>query len=144
MQRLKATPLPLSFFKYLWSIFEPTGEMKIFLCEYNNKAIAGVLRFIHKRVMYSWGAAFLREYAYQRPLDLLVWHTIKWSVDNGIYLLDLGSTPNNPSSTHYIFKKSWGGEKKILYNYHIILQPNKMKLYRLGNKLANEIKNIFP
>jgi len=31
-----------------------------------------------------------------------------------------------------------------LYNYHIILQPNKMKLYRLGNKLANEIKNIFP
>ena len=143
MKRLKASPLPLSFLKNLWNVFEPKGEIKIFLAEYNHKAIAGVLRFIYKKVMYSWGAAFLKEYVYLRPLDLLVWHAIEWSVDHGIGLLDLGSTPNNPSESHFIFKKSWGGQKRILYNYHIILQPSKMKLYKFGNKLVGNIKNIL-
>lgn len=145
MQRLRArsSALPFQFFKYLWDVFKTEGELKIFLAEYDNKVIAGVLIFVYKNVMYLWGAVSLSEYWNLRPMDLLYWQIIEWGVEHNFKLLDFGATSNNPSSGNYVFKRRWGGEKRILYNYHILLQPNRWKLYKSGTKLVGKIKNIF-
>ena len=143
MQRLGISPLPFQFFKHLWDTFKPNGELKIFLAEYDHKVIAGVLRFVYKQVVYAWGAVSLSEYWNVRPMDLLEWHTIEWGVEHNLKLFDFCATPNDPSSGLYRFKESWGGEKRILYNYHILLQPNRWKLYKFGNKLVNKVKNLI-
>lgn len=143
MQRLGGSPLPFQFFKYLWDVFKPKGEMKIFLAEYDHKVIAGVLRFVYKQVIYARGAVSLSEYWNLRPMDLLEWHSIEWGVEHNLKLFDFCATPNDPSSGLHRFKESWGGEKKVLYNYHILLQPNRLKFYKYGIKLVGKIKNVF-
>ena len=143
IHRLKSSPLPFQFFKYLWNVFKPKGEMKIFLTEYDNKIIAGALRFFYKKVIYEWGRVSLKEYYNLRPSDLLIWHIIKWGIENDMKLLDFGSTQNDPSSGHYLYKKAWGGEKKTLFNYHIILQPKRMKFYKFIYKSMERIKKSF-
>lgn len=139
MRRLKSSPLPFQFFEYLWNTFESKDEIKIFLAEYNHKVIAGILRFIYKQVMHAAGAVYLREYRNKRPLDLLIWHTIGWGIEHDVKSIDFGGTPNDPSSGHYSFKESWGGKKVTLYNYHILLQPYKYRLYKFANKLVRKI-----
>jgi len=143
MQRLGSSPLPFQFFKYLWDVFKPKGEIKIFLAEYDHKVIAGVLKFVYKQVIYAWGAVSLSEYWNVRPMDLLEWHAIEWGVEHNLKLFDFGATPNDPSSGYHRFKETWGGEKRMLYNYHILLQPNKWKLYKFGNNFVNKVKNLI-
>ena len=116
--------------------------MKIFLAEHDNKVIAGVLRFVHKKVIYAWGAASLSEYWNLKPMDLLDWHSIKWGFEHNFNSFDFGTTSNDPTSGNYIFKESWGGEKKVLYNYDIILQPNKWKVYSFANNLVNILSDL--
>jgi len=141
MNRLKSAPLPYRFFEYVWKVFSPKNEVKIFMAEYNNKPIAGILQFFYKKVCYWAGNVSLEGYWDKRPTDLLLWHSIEWAVANKFELFDMGSTINDPSSGHYFFKKTWGGKKMTLYNYHILLQPSKYRLYKLGNKLVSKIKN---
>jgi CelD/BcsL family acetyltransferase involved in cellulose biosynthesis len=142
MQRLRSSPLPFQFYKYLWDVFMPKGEMKIFLAEYNNQVIAGVLRFMYKKTIHAWGACSLKEYWNKRPIDRLFWHTIKWGIEKNYKIMDLGSTINDPSSGHYYYKNSWGGELKPLYNYNVILQPKKWNLYKSCTRLVNLISKI--
>ena len=143
MNRLKSTPLPYRFFEHIWKIFNPRNEVKIFIAEYNNKPVAGILQFIYKNVCYWTGNVSFEKYWDKRPTDLLLWHSIEWAVENNLKLFDMGSTINDPSSGHYFFKKTWGGKKMTLYNYHILLQPRKWKLYKFSNNLLRKIKSVF-
>lgn len=139
MSRLKSVPLPYRYFEYVWKVFSPKNEVKIFMAEYNNKLIAGILQLFYKKVCHWGGNVSLEEYWNKRPTDLLLWHSIEWAVANNLELFDMGSTINDPSSGHYFFKKSWGGTKMTLYNYHILLQPNKWKLYKFVAKFVNKL-----
>jgi len=139
MSRLKIVPLPYRFFEYMWKVFSPKNEVKIFMAEYNNKLIAGILQLFYKKVCHWGGNVSLEEYWDKRPTDLLLWHSIEWAVENNLELFDMGSTANDPSSGHYFFKKTWGGKKMTLYNYHIILQPKKWKLYKFVAKFVNKL-----
>jgi len=141
MSRLKNVPLPYRFFEYMWKVFSPKNEVKIFMAEYNNKLIAGILQLFYKKVCHWGGNVSLEEYWDKRPTDLLLWHSIEWAVANKFELFDMGSTINDLSSGHYFYKETWGGRKMTLYNYHILLQPSKYRLYKLGNKLMSKIKN---
>jgi predicted N-acyltransferase len=143
MSRLKSTPLPYRFFNCVWNTFVLKDQAKIFITEYENKAIGGILLLLHKDICHAWSCGSLYEYTDKRPLDLLIWNSIKWAHDQGYNIYDLGGTINDPSSGLYFYKKTWGGEKKDLYNYHIILQPQRWKLFSLGNALVKKIKKII-
>ena len=143
MNRLKSNPLPYRFFEHIWKMFNPRNEVKIFMAEYNNKPVAGILQFIYKNVCYWTGNVSFEKYWDKRPTDVLLWHSIEWAVANDLELFDMGSTVDDPSSGHYFFKKTWGGTKMTLYNYHILLQPNRWKFYKSGIKLVGKIKNVF-
>lgn len=143
MTQKRTTPLPYHLFHYIWDVFIPRNEAKIFVANYYNKPVGGILIFIYNGICHAWAWGSLKEYNDKRPIDLLLWHSIKWSFENNLKIFDLGNTDNDPSSGNYFFKRSWGGKKMALYTYHIILQPNKWKLYRFGNKIVSIIKNNF-
>jgi len=140
MTRLGTIPLPFSLLDHIWNVFIPKDEAKIFIAEYNNKPMGAILLFIYKGVCHAWTGGSLDMYQDKRPMDVLLWHSIKWATTSGLELFDLGSTPNNPSSGHYFFKESWGGKKVTLYNYHILLQPMKLKFARFGKKILSNIE----
>jgi lipid II:glycine glycyltransferase (peptidoglycan interpeptide bridge formation enzyme) len=143
MSRLKNTPLPYRFFDFVWNAFVIKDEAQIFIAEYENKVIGGILLLLHKDICHAWSCGSLYEYTDKRPLDLLIWDSIKWAHDQEYNIFDLGGTINDPSSGLYFYKKTWGGEKKDLYNHHIILQPKRWKFYSLCNALVKKIKKII-
>jgi lipid II:glycine glycyltransferase (peptidoglycan interpeptide bridge formation enzyme) len=142
MNRLRSNPLPYDFFKHVWAVFNPKKEMKIFMACYNGRPIGGIMHFIYKKTCHWSGNVSLEQYQIKRPTDLLLWHSIKWSIDNDLSFLDMGSTENDPLSSHYFFKKTWGGEKRTLYTHHIILQPRKYRLLKLGDNSVHKIKHL--
>jgi len=94
------------------------------MAEYNNKPIAGILQFIYKKVCYWTGNVSLEEYWDKRPIDSLIWHSIKWAAENNLRLFDFGSTPNDPKSGHYFHKKTWGVKKSPCIIIILYCSPN--------------------
>jgi len=143
MRRLDSARLPFQFFRYIWDKFVLGNEAKIFMAECNNILIGGIVLLVHKDVCNAWSGGSLYEYEDRRPMDVLIWHSIKWAIENSMKSFDLGTTPNDPSSGHYFHKQTWGGEKMMLYNYHIILQPKLWKFYKLGNEMIKKVRTIL-
>ena len=142
MNRLKSKSLSLNLYNYIWDVFIPKNEAKMFIAEYNNKPIGSIVLFNYKGICHAWSGGSLYEYRDKSPTDLLIWHSIKWASENDIRMFDLGSTVNDVSSGHYYHKKSWGGEKRMLYNCHIAIQPRKLKFYSICNNVYDKIKKI--
>ena len=111
MTELKSAPIPYRLFNHIWNEFIPRNQAKIFVAEYNNKTIVGILLFTYKNVCHWTGNVSLEEYWDKRPTNLLLWRSIEWGVANNLELFDMGATVNDPSSGHYFFKKTWGGKK---------------------------------
>ncbi len=141
LQRLGSNPLPYSFFDYIWGCFIRKKTAKLFLASYNDKPIGGILLFIHKGVCNYWTGGTLNQFNDKRPMDLLIWHSIKWALTENLGSFDLGATYNDPSSGLYLFKKAWGGQKRVLYNYRVLLQPTKWRLLKFTSDLMNRFKN---
>jgi CelD/BcsL family acetyltransferase involved in cellulose biosynthesis len=138
---LRSTPLPYRLFEYIWDEFVPKDEAKIFIAENGNKPVGGVLLLVHKQICHAWSGGSLDQYQDKRPMDVLLWHSIRWAFDRNLEVFDLGSTPSDHSSGHYFFKETWGGKKMSLYNYHILLQPTMWRLYRLAKRLTDNFKD---
>jgi len=140
---LRSTSLPYRLFEYIWNEFVPKNGAKVFIAENDNKPIGAILLLVHKQICHAWSGGSLDQYQDKRPMDVLLWHSIKWAFDRNLEVFDLGSTPSDPSSGHYFFKETWGGKKMSLYNYHILLQPHIWRFYSFGNNAVGKIKKIF-
>ena len=135
MNKLKSKPYSYDVLDYIWDNFILNDEAKMFISEFKHEPIGGLLLFNYKGICHAWSCGVLEKHRDKSPIDLLLWHSIKWAFDNNMNFYDLGSTRNDPSSGHYFHKNSWGGEKKLLFNYHIPIQPKKWYIY-------NFLKNI--
>lgn len=142
MDRLESAPVPFQFFNYIWDTFIPRNEAKIFIAEHKNRPIGGILLLIFGCVCNAWSGGSLYDYQDKRPMDVLISHSIKWAAESNLKSFDFGSTPNDPKSGHYFHKKTWGGQKVTLYNYHIILQPKLWRFYTFGYKLVRKVRSV--
>lgn len=135
MNRLKSIPYPYDVLDYIWDNFILNDEAKMFISESKNEPIGGLLLFHYKGICHGWSCGVLEKHRDKSPMDLLIWHSMKWAFERNLHFYDLGSTRNDPSSGHYFYKNSWGGEKKGLYNYHILIQPKKWHIYNFINNV---------
>lgn len=111
MNRLKIVPLPYSYFEYIWKVFSPKNEAKIFMADYNNKPIAGVFLFFYKKVCHWAGNVSLEEYWDKRPTDLLLWNSIEWAVANKFELFDMGEHYQRPFIWALFLQEKLGRQK---------------------------------
>jgi len=108
--------LPFGFFERLWESFHGAGHMRLSLVEYEGTPINSVIDFPFGSQVYHWKAVSNYEY---RDLDggsLLLWNAIEWAAKEGYDIYNLGRT--REGSGVYMYKKSFGGKKVWLSDYH--------------------------
>lgn len=108
-------PHSFRFFEHLWNAFHP-DDMRLQLVERDGKLINASIEFPFGDTIYGWSGVSDYEH---RDLDggsLNQWKILEWGAENGYGTYALGRTEEG--SGVYTFKKSFGGEKVWLTDYH--------------------------
>ena len=115
-------------------MFKELGpHCQLYLAEFQNKTIAGIVVIKFKgQVLYGYGASD-ENYLLHRPNDLLIWTAIEESCQEGYELFDFGRTLPTERGLS-MFKKKWGTEEKSLEYYYYPHVPKSMTLNRQGTK----------
>ncbi|WP_276260081.1 GNAT family N-acetyltransferase [Haloglomus litoreum] len=109
-------PHTFEFFRVLWDRLHDDGHLRLGLVRHEGDVINGVIdlalgeRVIQKGVVTDFA---------RRDLNggsLIHWKSLEWAAENGYRSYNLGRT--REASGVYIFKKSFGGEKVWIDDYH--------------------------
>jgi len=123
------SPAPsLRFFKRIMREFTPKGFVKLWVAEYDEKIVSGLMFYSFKNMVVPAYVASDDRYNRYMPNNLLYWKAIEWGCENGYQHFDFGRTePNNESLLK--FKSKWGTNNyKIPYYYH----PKKPELISMS------------
>lgn len=114
-QRFGSPPHSFRFFRQLWTEFE--DELSIDLAFHDDTLVNGGIVFQLADRCFDWSRVAHRDYRDLQGGSLLLWNAIERACDDeSVSRFTLGRTRNG--SGVYMFKKSWGGEKTWLDDYH--------------------------
>lgn len=126
------------YFEEMWDLLAPSGFLKLFMADYENRPIAGTLAFLFgDKAWYIYGASSNRDRRVM-PNYLLQWTMIKWAKEKDCNLYDFrGVSGNlaedNPLYGLYRFKKGFNGIfTEFVGEYDLVFLPF---YYRLWNTL---------
>jgi len=123
------SPTPsLRFFMKIMHEFEPRGLVRLWVAEYNEKVVSGLMFYSFKDIVIPAYVASDDRYKSYMPNNLLYWKAIEWSCKQGYRYFDFGRTePSNKSLLK--FKSKWGTDNyKIPYYYY----PKKPELISMS------------
>jgi serine/alanine adding enzyme len=118
----------------------PLNRLRIFLAIHGDTVVAGRAILLYKQTMYDWYAGSLPEGLSLYANDCLVWHALRWGVDNGYRVLDFGGA-GNPSVPYgpREFKRQFGGQQVNYGRYVHICSPAKTAIANLGLKIFQNV-----
>jgi len=127
---------PRSLFANAFSQLVPNGYAKFFLAFHSNECIGGRVVLTYNGMIYDWYAGASKSAKSYNPNDHLVWHILKWGIDNGYSIFDFGGAgdPNKPYGPRE-FKRRFGGKMVNYGRYVRVYSPVKMKLAKSGLKM---------
>ncbi|WP_227356812.1 lipid II:glycine glycyltransferase FemX [Haladaptatus salinisoli] len=132
-------PHSFKFYRKLWEGLG-SSRMKLYLAKKNGELVNGIIFYPFDDRVFHWGSVSNYE---RRDLDggsLLLWKALEWSAENGYATYDLGRT--REGSGVYMFKKSFGGRKVWLDDFHYY--PNeRVELPHPENEKYDTVKNIW-
>jgi serine/alanine adding enzyme len=104
-----------SLFEAAFDVLYPRGMVKFWLARVGQACAAASVELLYKDVVYGWYGGVDRAYADYTPGELLMWHILKWSVENGYKVYDFGGA-GRPDEEYGVrdFKAKFGGR---LVNY---------------------------
>lgn len=133
-------PQPYSFFKNMWSIFQPEGKIDILLAMNGEKAVSSALFLKYKDIVhYEYGASAPRSLSL-RPSHFLLWAAIKQSQTDGYKYFDFGRTSEKQQGLA-AFKSRWG-TKKVELSYFYIKNDKFLRHFRQSTKLKMSMNAI--
>lgn len=112
-----------AYYRAVYQAFQPQGQCELFLADYNDEPLAGVMAFaLGLRAWYFYGASSDRERSRMAPY-LAQWEAIRWARERGAQVYDLWGVPDEDEATLeaqfearsdglwgvYRFKRGWGG-----------------------------------
>lgn len=126
---------PLSektLFDAVYEHLVPKKMAKIFLADYKDTSIGGVLLLLYKQHVYEWYRGSLREYSKLHPNDLLVWNSLEWGSSNNFLVFDFMGA-GKPDQKYGVreFKRQFGGAMVNYGRYKKVHSPIK---YWIANK----------
>jgi serine/alanine adding enzyme len=127
---------PRSLFLNAFSQLAPKGFAKFFLAFHSNDCIGARAVLTYNGMIYDWYAGASKFAQSYNPNDHLVWHILKWGMDNGYSIFDFGGAgdPNKPYGPRE-FKRRFGGKMVNYGRYVRVYSPVKLKLARTGLKM---------
>lgn len=108
------------FFQSIFGSFAQKS-LRMMLAVFDGKAIGGIMAFHFMKKVYWFNNVLDRKYASLNPTNLLLWHLIKWGVQNNAAMLDLGQTRPEDKGIYH-FKSGWGGHKIPLENNVLMMR----------------------
>jgi len=99
-----------SLFEAAFDLLYPRGMVKFWLARVGNTYVGTSVELLYKDVMYGWYGGVDRAYADYTPGELLMWHILKWGVENGYKVYDFGGA-GKPGEEYGVrdFKAKFGG-----------------------------------
>jgi hypothetical protein len=115
------------------------------IAEYRGQVIGGVVLLIFgDTAIYKLGACS-PEYHSQRPFNLILWHAIEISIQEGCTVLNMGS--NSPHDMGLLrFKQSLGASHAPVYFYRLSKngKPSDYERYFSGFSFAKAVWRRLP
>ncbi|MFC6825102.1 lipid II:glycine glycyltransferase FemX [Halopelagius fulvigenes] len=136
-------PHPFRFFKRLWDRFHGDGTMRLYIVEHDGTPINSAIDFAFGSWVYHWKEVSDYDYRDLNGGSLLVWKGLEWAAENGYETYDLGRT--REGSGVYMFKKSFGGDKVWMDDYHyfpdgeVELPDPDQEKYELAKRVWRQI-----
>jgi lipid II:glycine glycyltransferase (peptidoglycan interpeptide bridge formation enzyme) len=135
-----------AYYQRAFQLFNPPGMCALFLADYQDQPLAGLMAFAHgKRAWYFYGASD-NQYRNLMPTYLVQWGAIRWARAHGCATYDLWGVPDQNEEDLearfsdctdglwgvYRFKRGFGGElKRASSAWDKIYNPLGYLVYRL-------------
>ncbi len=109
-----AAKVPLadrSLFEAAFDVLHRKGMAKFMLAWVGDDCAACSVELLHKDRIYGWYGGVDRAYGAHVPNELLMWHVLRWGVENGYRIYDFGGA-GKPDEDYGVrdFKAKFGGQ----------------------------------
>jgi hypothetical protein len=138
-RRLGVPVQPLRFFRLLWEeLLEPGLGFVLLAYAGARPVAAGVFLSWNGNLIYKFGASDYQA-RHATPNNLLLWHAIRWGVENGHRRLDFGRS--EPDQAGLIaFKGGWGARQEPLIYSYVAQKPPRAEAQRKAALLAPVVR----
>ena len=111
---------PVFGYPYFEKVVETFGDQcGVFLVDFQDKAVAGVLVFFYKDQVLPYYGGALKECSHLAPSDFMYWELMRYGAARGFKIFDFGRSKKGTGS--FNFKRHWGFEPRPLpYFYYQI------------------------
>jgi serine/alanine adding enzyme len=130
-----------SLFEAAFDVLYHRGMVKFWLACVSETCVAASAELLYKDVIYGWYGGVDRAYSGYTPGELLMWHILKWGVENGYRLYDFGGA-GKPDKDYGVrdFKAKFGGES-VCYGRNIYVHdPVRLIISRVGYQIYRKLK----
>jgi len=136
-------PLPdISLFESTFDILVPKRRALFLLAKYKGKYIATQVALMDERTIYAWYTGSEKIYISHHPGDLLIWHLLKWGVENGYSIFDFGGGGTKQKNKNLKeYKQRFGTEFPEYGRYKKIYSPIKYNISMFGFNAYRRINN---
>jgi peptidoglycan pentaglycine glycine transferase (the first glycine) len=140
-QHVSPSPSSEKFLEQMWDIFSPTGNIKLFVSEYNREVLSCLLVVPFGDTAYLWKFGWSGKHPKLFPNEIVYWEILKWAKTNGHCYADLGAIgkelanvmwdgqaiTDERTKTYSYYKLSFGGEvvrltEGFVYFYNPLLR----------------------
>lgn len=100
-----------SLFESAFDVLYPKRMIRFTLARIGHAYAGASVELLFKDTVYGWYGAVDREYARYNPSEMLTWHILEWSVQNGYRVYDFGGA-GKPDEEYGVrdFKAKFQGE----------------------------------
>lgn len=136
-------PQPYRFFKNMWDILYPIGNLELLLAEDNGKVISGCWA-IKNKWLYSFEyLARAGRNDKKRCTYFLNWHGIKNAIKQNIKIVTFARTSVKNTGLD-LYKRSWGTVAMPYYDYKFPGQPEKNREDLYCYQIIKKYSPILP
>lgn len=133
-------PQPWRFFQNIQRYLVDEGSAHLLLAEHGGEVIAGdLLLSFRDQLVYKFNASDPR-FLHLRPNNLLLWHAMRFGIENGRRSLDLGRCEEDNEGLRR-FKLLWGSREQTLSYFYY--PANRSGSSLLSAKPARKALSLF-
>jgi lipid II:glycine glycyltransferase (peptidoglycan interpeptide bridge formation enzyme) len=123
----------ISLFESVFDILVPMGKGIFLFAKCDGKYIATQVALMDDNTIYAWYTGAVREYLPYHPGDLLIWHLLKYGVENGYQRFDFGGGGTKTEHANLReYKARFGAEFPDYGRYKKVYSPIKMGIAKKG------------
>jgi serine/alanine adding enzyme len=133
-----------SLFEAAFDVLYQRGMVKFWLARVGEAYVATSVEMLYKDTIYGWYSGIERTYASYTPGELLMWHILKWGVENGYRVYDFGGA-GKPGEDYGVrdFKAKFGGELACYGRNTYVHAPTRLAISKVGYQVYRNLKKVI-